>query len=200
MGPVVVICLSGKRKCGKDFVGNLLANRLKEIGDKVIIYGISYPLKEEYAQLNGIDAERLKYDMQYKELYRQDMIAWGEKIRNDDSGYFCRKVLAKANSTDILIVPDCRRLSDVEFFKMHCNSHLRLLRVESTLSMREMRGFVFIKGIDDQMTECGLDEYTKWDVVITNDIQVMDGKLPLNLDECITHFCFEIHQLLLNQK
>lgn len=66
--------------------------------------------------------------------------------------------------------------------------------------MREMRGFVFIKGIDDQMTECGLDEYTKWDVVITNDIQVMDGKLPLNLDECITHFCFEIHQLLLNQK
>ncbi|VDK83588.1 unnamed protein product [Onchocerca ochengi] len=138
MGPVVVICLSGKRKCGKDFVGNLLANRLKEIGDKVIIYGISYPLKEEYAQLNGIDAERLKYDMQYKELYRQDMIAWGEKIRNDDSGYFCR-----------------------------------LLRVESTLSMREMRGFVFIKGIDDQMTECGLDEYTKWDVVITNDIQCL---------------------------
>lgn len=89
MGPVVV-CLSGKRKCGKDFVGSLLANRLEGIGYKVIICGISYPLKEEYAQLNGVDAERLKYDIRYKEIYRQDMVAWGERMRSDDPGYFCR--------------------------------------------------------------------------------------------------------------
>lgn len=86
----MVVCLSGKRKCGKDFVGNLLADRLERFGYKVIICGVSYPLKEEYAQLNGIDAERLKYDIQYKEIYRQDMVAWGEKMRSNDSGYFCR--------------------------------------------------------------------------------------------------------------
>ncbi|VDN89806.1 unnamed protein product [Brugia pahangi] len=196
----VVICLSGKRKCGKDFVGSLLANRLERIGYKVIVCGISYPLKEEYAQLNGIDAERLKYDAQYKEIYRQDMISWGEGIRSNDSGYFCRKVLAKANSVDVLIVTDCRRLSDVEFFKIHCGPRLRLLRIETTLPVREMRGFVFIKGIDDQMTECGLDDYADWDIVITNDVQIVNGILPTNLEECLTDLSFEISQLLLSQK
>ncbi|KAK6107638.1 Phosphomevalonate kinase family protein [Brugia pahangi] len=196
----VVICLSGKRKCGKDFVGSLLANRLERIGYKVIVCGISYPLKEEYAQLNGIDAERLKYDAQYKEIYRQDMISWGERIRSNDSGYFCRKVLAKANSVDVLIVTDCRRLSDVEFFKIHCGPRLRLLRIETTLPVREMRGFVFIKGIDDQMTECGLDDYADWDIVITNDVQIVNGILPTNLEECLTDLSFEISQLLLSRK
>ncbi|KAM3717617.1 Phosphomevalonate kinase [Dirofilaria immitis] len=196
----LVICLSGKRKSGKDFVGNLLANRLKGIGYKVIIYGVSYPLKEEYAQLNSIDAERLKYDMQYKEIYRQDMIIWAEKIRKDDPGYFCKKVLVKADLADVLIVPDCRRLSDIEFFKTHCGSRLRLLRVESTLSMREMRGFVFTRGIDDKMTECDLDEYTDWDVIVANNVQIVNEKLPVNLDECLTRLCSEIHQLMLNQK
>uniref|UniRef100_A0A0R3RZE5 Phosphomevalonate kinase n=1 Tax=Elaeophora elaphi TaxID=1147741 RepID=A0A0R3RZE5_9BILA len=156
----VVVCLSGKRKCGKDFVGSLLANRLEGMGCKVIICGISYPLKEEYA----------------------------------------RQVFAKADSADVLIVTDCRRLSDIEFFKMHCGSRLRLLRIETSLAIREMRGFVFVKGIDDQITECGLDEYADWDVVFTNDIQTVDGTLPPNLDECLTRFCFEICQLLFNQK
>uniref|UniRef100_A0A915Q5F2 Phosphomevalonate kinase n=1 Tax=Setaria digitata TaxID=48799 RepID=A0A915Q5F2_9BILA len=178
----IVICLSGKRKCGKDFVGSLLTSRLEEIGYEVIICGVSYPLKEEYAQLNGVDAERLKYDVEYKELYRKDMIAWGEKMRKDDPGYFCRKVLAAVNSADVLIVPDCRRLSDIQFFRMHCGSRLRLLRIESALSMREMRGFVFVEGIDDQATECGLDEYNQWDLVIVNNIQVVSGSLPSNLD------------------
>ncbi|EFO16693.2 phosphomevalonate kinase [Loa loa] len=196
----IIICLSGKRKCGKDFVANLLANRLEENGYKVIIYGISYPLKEEYAQLNGVNAERLKNDMEYKEIYRQDMITWSEQIRNNDCGYFCRKVLARANSTDVLIVTDCRRLSDIEFFKMHCSSHLRLLRIEASLPIREMRGFVFVKGIDDQMTECGLDEYTNWDIVISNDVQIVNEILPHDLDECLTRLCSDIHQLLLNRR
>lgn len=74
-----------------------------------------------------------------------------------------------------------------------------MLRVETTLPVREMRGFVFVKGIDDQMTECGLDEYSDWDVIITNDIQIVNGILPLNLDECLTRFCSEIRQMLLNR-
>ncbi|CAG9536927.1 unnamed protein product [Cercopithifilaria johnstoni] len=196
----VVVCLSGKRKCGKDYVGNLLANRLEKIGYKVIICGISYPLKEEYAQLNGVDAERLKYDIRYKEIYRQDMVAWGERMRSNDPGYFCRKVFVNADSADVLIVTDCRRISDIEFFKIHSGSRLRLLRIETTLPVRKLRGFVFVRGIDDQMTECGLDEYTDWDIVLTNDVQVVNGILPLNLDECLTRLCFEIRQLLLSQK
>lgn len=76
----------------------------------------------------------------------------------------------------------------------------RLLRVETTLTVRKMRGYNFVKGIDDQMTECGLDDYTDWDVVIMNDIEIVDEILPPNLDECLTCLCFEIRQLLLNEK
>lgn len=90
MAKPVVICFSGKRKSGKDFVANLLANRLERLDYEVVVCGVSHPLKEEYAQLYDVDAERLKFDMAYKERYRADMIAWGERIRNEDPGYFCR--------------------------------------------------------------------------------------------------------------
>ncbi|VDN26419.1 unnamed protein product [Gongylonema pulchrum] len=87
----VVICVSGKRRSGKDFLANLLADRLKHRGCyEVLICGISYPLKEEYAELNGMDAERLKFDASFKEHHRADMVRWGEEIRANDPDYFCR--------------------------------------------------------------------------------------------------------------
>lgn len=192
----VVICLSGKRRCGKDFVANLLERRLSEFGYAVVVCGISYPLKEEYAELMGVDATRLKYDLLYKEKYRQQMVDWSEKIRNEDSSYFCRKVLANLGQADVLIVPDCRRLSDINFFKTHCDTRLRQIRIESTLSVRKKRGFEFVAGIDDQATECDLDGYDKWDIVIPNDIQIEDGDLPPQLNEILTLVCHEVRILL----
>ncbi|VDN02881.1 unnamed protein product [Thelazia callipaeda] len=198
MGRPAVICLSGKRKCGKDFVANLIAKRLEGIGCRVIVCGVSHPLKEEYAELNGIDGERLKSDLLYKEIYRRDMIIWSEKLRENDAGYFCRKVLARCDSFDVIIVPDCRRLSDIEFFKVNCGSRIRLVRIECALPIRKKRGFEFIEGIDDQITECGLDEYDGWDIIINNDIPTVNESLPSTLETFLTRLSCEIIKMLGN--
>lgn len=39
-------------------------------------------------------------------------------------------------------------------------------RVSSLLSSRLSRGFIFIEGIDDGESECGLDEYDHFDVTV----------------------------------
>lgn len=86
----VVVCVSGKRKAGKDFICNLLASRLKAYGCEVVVRGVSHSLKEQYALINGLDPERLKSSEEYKEKYRRDMVEWGETIRKNDPFYFCR--------------------------------------------------------------------------------------------------------------
>lgn len=97
----LIIGLSGKRKSGKDFVAARLADhirdrlttRLERFGyDKVYVsvVGVSYSLKEEYAELHALDASRLKFDCTYKEAVRKEMVEYGEAIRRQDPGYFCR--------------------------------------------------------------------------------------------------------------
>jgi phosphomevalonate kinase len=73
----LVICMSGKRKSGKDYVAIKLAEALLTGGGgnmRVAICGISHPLKEEYAKLHGLDVEKLKSDSEYKELHRAEMV------------------------------------------------------------------------------------------------------------------------------
>jgi phosphomevalonate kinase len=86
----VVICFSGKRKSGKDFICSRLQKQLELRGFRTVIRGISYPLKEEYAELHKLDAERLKFDYEYKELVRKSMVEFGEQIRAKEPSYFCR--------------------------------------------------------------------------------------------------------------
>jgi phosphomevalonate kinase len=90
VGRLVVFCFSGKRKSGKDYICSRLQNQLESRGFRTVIRGISYPLKEEYAQLYKLDAEKLKFDYEYKELVRKSMVEFGEQVRAKDSSYFCR--------------------------------------------------------------------------------------------------------------
>lgn len=96
---IIICCLSGKRKSGKDFVALKLATKIEKCSlffppiitsVKVLINGISYPLKEEFAKLNQLDFVRLKSHDNYKETVRQQMVEYGEKIRAKDPSYFCR--------------------------------------------------------------------------------------------------------------
>lgn len=92
LSTTTVICLSGKRKSGKDFVALKLAKAIQNCCDEsqVAISGISYPLKEEFAKLNQMDFERLKSHDEYKERVRKEMVEYGEQIRAKDPSYFCR--------------------------------------------------------------------------------------------------------------
>lgn len=86
----IIFCFSGKRKTGKDFICSRLQERLDSKDVRSVIRGISYPLKEEYARIHKLDAERLKFDYNYKELARKSMVEFGEEIRRRDPHYFCR--------------------------------------------------------------------------------------------------------------
>lgn len=108
----VLLLISGKRKSGKDFLSNLLMERLS-IRWKTVVVGLSHSLKEEYASINGqcwnycenvivntysviierltgLNYSELITSGDYKERYRREMIEWGEEIRKTDPAYFVR--------------------------------------------------------------------------------------------------------------
>ena len=51
---------------------------------------ISGPLKGLYAKNHNLDFQELLSDGPYKENYRADMIRWSDKIREKETGYFCK--------------------------------------------------------------------------------------------------------------
>uniref|UniRef100_A0A1I8C1B3 Phosphomevalonate kinase n=1 Tax=Meloidogyne hapla TaxID=6305 RepID=A0A1I8C1B3_MELHA len=57
----IFLCISGKRKSGK-----------------------------EYAKINNLNFNNLMSDGKEKELVRKEMIEFGEKLRKEDFGIFCR--------------------------------------------------------------------------------------------------------------
>uniref|UniRef100_A0A5S6Q0D3 Phosphomevalonate kinase n=1 Tax=Trichuris muris TaxID=70415 RepID=A0A5S6Q0D3_TRIMR len=179
--PDALLLVAGKRKSGKDFVAKLLQQCLVRNSQEsvaVIPVHISDPLKREFAQIHGLAYEELLTASQYKELYREAMVLWGEDVRKRDSSYFCRSAIQEARSVKseradvvVWIVCDCRRHSDISFFgdTFHLKSLVLRLRVEATEEVRRQRGWAFVPGIDDQETECGLDDVDEWHCVLQND-------------------------------
>ena len=161
----LAIVFAGKRKSGKDYCSDRL---LALIGDEVAEIGrLSGPLKKAYAEEHDLDYAELLTASSYKEQHRARMITWGEERRNADAGFFARKVLA-ASSKPILIISDARRPGDVAFFQENV-PRVITVRVEASQETRKARGWVFASGVDDAESECGLDSYEKWDVVLRNE-------------------------------
>jgi len=70
-----IVLLSGKRKSGKDYIGEILADKLQ-----AVLLHLSEPLKLEYARLYQINGEQLLNSSSYKENYRKDMIKYNDFI------------------------------------------------------------------------------------------------------------------------
>lgn len=66
-----IVLLSGKRKSGKDYIGEKLAENLQ-----AVLLHLSQPLKLEFARLNQIDGKQLLNSSAYKENYRHAMIKY----------------------------------------------------------------------------------------------------------------------------
>ncbi|NWR59540.1 PMVK kinase, partial [Bucorvus abyssinicus] len=143
-------------------------------------------------QEHGLDFQRLLDASAYKETYRQDMIRWGEEKRRADPGFFCRAAVegaaqpvwvrggeggaggvgghrAGADGAPTQVVSDTRRLSDVEWFRDVYRDAVQTVRVVATEETRKRRNWVFVAGVDDAESECGLDQGVAFDWVITND-------------------------------
>uniref|UniRef100_A0A0M3I3F7 Phosphomevalonate kinase n=1 Tax=Ascaris lumbricoides TaxID=6252 RepID=A0A0M3I3F7_ASCLU len=193
-----VVCFSGKRKSGKDFICALLAKRLTSEGLEVAIRGVSYPLKEEYAMLNNLDAELLKSDATYKEIYRQKMVEWGENIRRKDPTYFCRAAIKNVDAVDVILISDCRRASDIDYFKNRFGNNLRLVRINSDVEVRKSRGWLFTSGVDDAETECALDCYDSWHFELDNSVNCTRETIPAALCDQMKRISEQIHQILID--
>ncbi|XP_050676183.1 phosphomevalonate kinase [Leptidea sinapis] len=165
MPPKIILLFSGKRKCGKDFITDQLKERL---GDNCEIIKISMPIKSYWAKEMNLNLNDLLSDNSYKEQYRLDMINWSEKKRNENYGCFCEAACEEATVKPIWIVSDIRRKTDIKWFQETFGKLIRTIRLEADDNTREERGFKFKVGVDDADSECGLDNYEDWDLVINN--------------------------------
>uniref|UniRef100_A0A182QJB3 Phosphomevalonate kinase n=1 Tax=Anopheles farauti TaxID=69004 RepID=A0A182QJB3_9DIPT len=165
--PRVLLLLSGKRKCGKDFLADALLKRLGP--ERAQIVRISEPIKRHWADSMGLNLDALLSDGAYKERYRKEMIEWSDARRQEDYGVFCRAACLTINR-EICIVSDVRRKTDVRFFReTYGPARLRTVRIEASESVRSARGWSFQAGIDDVQSECDLDDAGPWDLLLTNE-------------------------------
>lgn len=174
--PSVIVLISGKRKSGKDYVAEKLLHSIEngqEFQGKIsaCVLRISAPLKQEYARIHELDFQALLSAGKYKEQYRKDMVLWGESLRQNDPGYFCRLAVKGGENCSCWIVSDCRRLSDISWFDQMYSSVSKVikLRVVSSDVCRKSRGWEYQPGIDDSETECGLDTGVEWDFCLRNE-------------------------------
>lgn len=173
--PKLVIILSGKRKSGKDHASTLISNHVGSIGkSRLAILRIAGPIKREFASNNKLDFERLLDSSSYKEDHRVSMVEWSERYREKE-GWNCFLEQAiedqKAIDKPIWILNDARRTCDVEYFENNPafrGSKIIKIRIEATEKTRTSRGWEFVDGIDNMNTECGLDSYKDWTLVINN--------------------------------
>ncbi|OTF71718.1 phosphomevalonate kinase-like protein [Euroglyphus maynei] len=177
--PKLLLILSGKRKSGKDYIEQLLIERYP---NKILSFRISAPIKHEFASRNGLNYEELLSSSQYKESFRKQMVEWSESVRKQDPHYFLRLSILDSyrknngNERPIWILNDARRPTDLQYFEpneneinLNNNNCKRLtIRIQSDDSVRTNRGWKFTAGIDDQTTECGLDEFHDWNYRINN--------------------------------
>lgn len=165
MSPGIILLFSGKRKCGKDFI----TDRLKEIiGDKCEILKISLPIKSHWSKAKNLDLDLLLDESIYKEKYRLDMILWSEEKRASDYGYFCRITCENASDKPIWIVSDIRRKTDIKWFTETYDQKVKKIRITADDEIRKARGFQFTKGVDDAESECNLDDFSPWDLIVDN--------------------------------
>jgi len=167
--PKRIFCFSGKRKCGKDYVTEILH---KELALKQsIIIRLSAPIKQFWAAEKNLDYQLLLSDGAYKENYRMEMIRWGEEQRAKDPGFFCRAAIQIFHGEEhpIWIVSDLRRNSDLQFFQNNYKDCVTSIRIVASDSVRSQRGFNFTVGVDDVESECGLDHVSNWDLTMCND-------------------------------
>ncbi|KAM8921583.1 phosphomevalonate kinase [Pelodytes ibericus] len=164
--PLLLLLFSGKRKSGKDYLTELIRDRLGP--DTCVILRLSGPLKEQYAQEKGLDFQRLLDASEYKELYRADMIRWGEEKRKAEPGFFCR-IIVNGVTHPVWIISDARRRSDVDWFVSSYGAVTQTVRVVASEETRTSRGWVYTPDIDEAESECGLDHGVSFNWTIRND-------------------------------
>lgn len=144
--------------------------------ERAEIIRISEPIKSTWAKEKNLNLTELLGDGPYKEQYRKEMIIWSDERRAVDYGIFCREASQKITKPTV-IVSDIRRKTDIKFFKETFGEKVKLIRIKCDDSVRISRGWKFQEGVDDIQSECDLDGWSKWDLLIENNGQKESGEI-----------------------
>lgn len=158
-----IICISGKRCAGKDYFADFITKEYE--GSKV--YRLADEVKREYAIANNKDFNRLLYDREYKEKYRQGIIDLGTKERSKDSFVWCKKLDQQISENKLVIIADVRYPNEIEYFKNKYD--VITVRITADDMTRKSRGWEENPNIDNSETEILLDYYNH-DFVINNSL------------------------------
>ncbi|PAA52719.1 hypothetical protein BOX15_Mlig002561g5, partial [Macrostomum lignano] len=182
--PRQLLLISGKRKSGKDHVTSRILAAAAERNFPAACVRVSQPLKAEYARLHQLDADRLADSTEYKEAFRADMIAWGERLRAADPGCFCRLAvqMAQPPPDGLWVVSDVRRPTDIQYFLSAYPGRVHLLRLRASDETRTRRGWAFVPGVDDAESECALDSWERWDSELDNSGGECDSEIDRWID------------------
>ena len=167
-----IIVLSGKRFCGKDYVGEIMANEFKKLYNVDAIYAQpSTEIKKQFAKLRQLDFEKLQNDRNYKEIYRDKMTEFSKEQmeKHGDNYYnrlFVQNVFANTIVPTIYIVPS-RFMFEIELYKL-LNIPMTLIRINTKDSVKKNRGWIYDASIDMDISEIALDGYRKWDYIFDN--------------------------------
>lgn len=132
------------------------------------IIRISAPIKAFWSKEKKLDLTELLSDGPYKEKYRKQMIEWSDEVRAKDYGFFCREA-SKDLKKEIVIVSDIRRQNDIRWFRDTFENKVKLIRIQCDDQIRIERGWKFEDGIDNIQSECDLDDFDEWNLVVEND-------------------------------
>lgn len=132
------------------------------------IIRISEPIKSTWAKEKNLNLAELLSDGPYKEKYRKDMIIWSDEMRAKDYGIFCRAA-SETICKPVVIVSDIRRKTDIKWFRETFGEKVKLIRIKCNDDVRLVRGWKFQEGVDDIQSECDLDDWADWDLVIENE-------------------------------
>jgi len=192
----MIILISGKRFSGKDTFAKVLKNILcAKLPQKTIkISHFADHLKCKFAKVNDLDLSQLMINGPYKNKHRAKLIEFAQDAKMSDQNIWVKsltKFITEQN-VDITIVPDLR-------FKHELNEILNFgtnpdtlnvvvtIRMQSSTTIRESRGWAFDEKIDGHISEVELDNFEYFDFVVGNHTNNLEniGAVAMNIVEKI---------------
>lgn len=164
-GRRVWIMVSGKRYAGKDYVANAIAAAVPG----AVRRSFAEQLKRDCAAQFGLDYERLMHDAPYKEQHRALLIRHGADMRAVDLMHWVRRAYEASAADSVTVVSDDRFPNEREFLRAQVDVTVITVRVVAGLDVRRSRGWVPNADVDNDASECALDD-VECDFVVDNNM------------------------------
>lgn len=193
---IFYILIAGKRCSGKDTLADLL-KRNAFLGDLMDIRGFAKSLKYNYAKILSSDLsesydtiyEKLLNDYQFKQTHRPGLIQYGvsekEKYGED---IWVQRLIESGKDSKMVIIPDVRYRYEL-FHEVFTNENSIKIKINCSDEKRSNRGWKYTEGIDNNHSECDLDniDIKSYDHIIENNSDI--SYLENEANNIINKYC-----------